>query len=160
VIDGYPKLVTFYQPDLERALRSRVAQLPTVTCAAGVELLGFSETNDGVRARLKLSDGSDAEITTRYLIGADGASSMVRGLIGQDFRGRTYAEDWLIVDARNARNPIDHIEFHCKPRGASPHLPAPGDRERWEFMLSPGETAEQMEQNGEIKRLLAQATGR
>lgn len=155
VIDGYAKLVTFYQPDLEHALRACAATFANVTCATGVELLGFAETHDGLHVRLQQSDGSIAETDVRYLVGADGASSMVRGLIGQDFRGRTYAEDWLIVDAKNVREPIDHIEFHCKPRGASPHLPAPGNRERWEFMLGPGETAEQMEQPDEIKRLLA-----
>ena len=155
VIDGYAKLVTFYQPDLERALRAEAARHASVVCAPGVELLGFSETGNGLRAGLRRADGSRAELAARYLIGADGAGSMVRRLIGQEFRGRSYAEDWLIVDARNSSRPIDHIEFHCRPRGASPHIPAPGARERWEFMLGPGETAEQMERDDEIAKLLA-----
>ena len=40
-IDGHPKLVTFYQPDLERALRNQAATHESVTAATGVELLHF-----------------------------------------------------------------------------------------------------------------------
>ena len=66
-------------------------------------------------------------------------------LIGQDFEGATYAEDWLIVDASSVRTDLDHIEFLCDPRRPTPHMPAPGHRERWEFMLQPGESREEME---------------
>jgi 3-(3-hydroxy-phenyl)propionate hydroxylase len=51
--------------------------------------------------------------------------------------------------------PIGHIEFTCDPRRPTPHMPAPGNRQRWEFMLRPGETREQMEQPETIRALLA-----
>ena len=55
----------------------------------------------------------------------------------------------------NVPNPIDHIDFICDPRRPSPHMPAPGNRQRWEFMLRPGETREEMEQPENIRALLA-----
>ncbi|MEM7919955.1 FAD-dependent monooxygenase, partial [Morganella morganii] len=83
------------------------------------------------------------------------ASSRVRGLIGQEFEGHSYAEDWLIVDAcGRERQAIDHVEFICDHRRPTPHMPAPGGRERWEFMLQPGETREQMEDAERIGQLL------
>jgi 3-(3-hydroxy-phenyl)propionate hydroxylase len=79
---------------------------------------------------------------------------VVRGAIGQEFKGRSYAEDWLIVDAQNVPKPIDHVEFLCDHHRPTPHMVAPGGRERWEFMLKPGETREQMEQLDAIRVLL------
>jgi 3-(3-hydroxy-phenyl)propionate hydroxylase len=108
-----------------------------------------------VSARLTAADGTSQAVRARYLVAADGASSRIRAAIGQDFTGRTYPEDWLIIDARDVANPIDHIEFVCDPRRPSPHMVAPGQRERWEFMLRPGEKREEMERPEAIRELLA-----
>jgi 3-(3-hydroxy-phenyl)propionate hydroxylase len=93
-------------------------------------------------------------VRARYLIGADGASSQVRAAIGEDFEGETYAEDWLIVDALDVPGTFDHVEFLCDPGRPTPHMIAPGGRTRWEFMLRPGETHEEMETDAKIAELL------
>lgn len=155
VIDGYPRLITFYQPDLERALRKQAATHSCVTTVGGIELVGFVDDDKEVTATLASGDGSQTQVRARYLIGADGASSIVRQLIGQDFTGQSYPEEWLIVDAVQSPRNLQVIEFHCRPDGARPHVPAPGNRERWEFMLRPGQTAEQMLADEEIRKLLA-----
>jgi 3-(3-hydroxy-phenyl)propionate hydroxylase len=152
--DGHPKLVTFYQPELEAALRRRTAQYDGVHTALGVALTGFVEHSDGVVATLDAGDGACA-VRAKYLVGADGAGSLVRQLIGQEFAGQTYAEDWLIVDAFGAKNPIDHVEFLCDHRRPTPHMTAPDGRERWEFMLRPGETRVDMESDARVSALLA-----
>ncbi|MGF6138929.1 bifunctional 3-(3-hydroxy-phenyl)propionate/3-hydroxycinnamic acid hydroxylase [Pseudomonas laurylsulfatiphila] len=155
-IDGHPKLVTFYQPDLERAMRGQVSRLKSVTSLGGFELESLVEEADGVVATVRDENGQSHSVRAQYLIGADGASSRVRALIGQEFEGQTYAEDWLIVDARNRhQSAIDHIEFICDPRRPTPHMPAPGGRERWEFMLQPGESREELESPESIARLIA-----
>lgn len=155
-IDGHPKLVTFYQPDLEKALRLQAKQYACVSFRHGYELIGFEQLEQGVLATVQDTTGALHQVQARYLIGADGASSRVRTLIGQDFNGQTYAEDWLIVDARQRENKaIDHVEFICNPVRPTPHMPAPGGRERWEFMLQPGETREQMETPEKLAELLA-----
>lgn len=154
-LDGHPKLVTFYQPELERVLRECVARHSSVETATGIEMLGFSDHGDGVRTELKLADGTTTVVEARYLVAADGAGSMVRKAIGQDFEGSTYAEEWLIVDAERPDQALDDIEFVCDPRRPTPHMPAPGHRERWEFMLHPGESRERMEEEGTVRALLA-----
>jgi 3-(3-hydroxy-phenyl)propionate hydroxylase len=154
-LDGHPKLVTFYQPELEQVLRECVAGHSTVETATGIEMLGFSDHGDRVRAELRLPDGMTTVVEARYLVAADGAGSMVRKAIGQDFEGRTYAEEWLIVDAERPDQALDDIEFVCDPRRPTPHMPAPGHRERWEFMLHPGESRERMEEEGTVRTLLA-----
>ncbi len=153
-IDGHPKLVTFYQPELERALRAYAEGQPSVTARTGVEMVRFEEDGDGVRVAVRTSAGVEAVVRARYLVGADGASSNVRAAIGLDFEGETYGADWLIVDAAGVPDNIDHIEFLCNPDRPTPHMVAPGGRTRWEFMLKPGETREEMETDGAIARLL------
>ncbi|VVN33466.1 3-(3-hydroxy-phenyl)propionate/3-hydroxycinnamic acid hydroxylase [Pseudomonas fluorescens] len=155
-IDGHPKLVTFYQPDLEHAMRSQVSRLKSVNSLGGFELENLLEEADGVVATLRDQNGQMHSVRARYLVGADGASSRVRALIGEEFEGQTYAEDWLIVDIKNRhQTAIDHIEFICDPQRPTPHMPAPGGRERWEFMLQPGESREELESPESIARLIA-----
>jgi 3-(3-hydroxy-phenyl)propionate hydroxylase len=154
LVDGHPKLVTFYQPELEHALRAHAERQQSVTARTGVEMLRFEEGPDGVRAVLRTAAGADAVVHARYLVGADGARSAVRTAIGEDFEGQTYAEDWLVVDALGVPGNIDHVEFLCNPDRPTPHMVAPGGRTRWEFMLKPGETAEQMERDSTIAELL------
>lgn len=155
-IDGHPKLVTFYQPDLEHALRRQVKAADSIRVTTETELLSLQQQEQGVIATVLDSQGNQQTIAARYLVGADGARSLVRGLIGQSFEGETYSEDWLIVDAHHGAKPsVDHVEFICDPRRPTPHMPAPGGRERWEFMLQPNESAEVMEQPEQIEKLLA-----
>ena len=154
-IDGHPKLVTFYQPQLEEVLRRKLSRYEGVRVALGVTLTGLAEEQDRVRCALDLGEGRTASVAARYVIGADGAGSLVRQLIGQQFEGETYAEDWLVVDAKGAERRIDHVEFLCDHRRPVPHMPAPGGRERWEFMMRPGETRAQMENDATVASLLA-----
>ncbi|WP_434575547.1 bifunctional 3-(3-hydroxy-phenyl)propionate/3-hydroxycinnamic acid hydroxylase [Pseudomonas sp. Z3-6] len=154
-LDGHPKLVTFYQPDLEHAMRARYGTFDSVSSMGGMALEGFIEDEEGVTASVIGEDGQTYAIRAKYLVGADGASSKVRTLIGQDFQGSTYAEDWLIVDACNRhRTAINHVEFLCNPQRPTPHMPGPGGRERWEFMLQPGEKREEMEKPENVAKLL------
>lgn len=154
-MDGHPRLVTFYQPELERVLRQRLKAYPEVQVRLGAELTGFSETDEGVRVSISLADGRTEIVQAAFLVGVDGANSFVRRHLGLDFQGQTFAQDWLVVDAQNVPNPIDHVEFLCDPRRPTPHMVAPGNRQRWEFMLQPGETREQMEKPEKIRELLA-----
>jgi len=154
-IDGHPQLVTFYQPELERVLRARLRQYTCVHTALGAELVDFTQDEHGVHATVKQADGQLAKVHARFLVGADGASSFVRHRLGLGFEGKSFTQDWLVVDVRDAPAPLDHIAFTCDPRRPSPHMPAPGNRQRWEFMLHPGETREQMEHPDTIRALLA-----
>jgi len=158
-IDGHPKLATFYQPDMERALRNKIAEHSCVTTLTGVEMERFVDDGASVQVTLKLADERHVTVAAKYLVGADGAGSSVRKAIGQAFRGQTYGEDWLIVDAQQAAGTFDHVEFLCNPKRPTPHMVAPGGRIRWEFMLKPGETREHMESDETIHRLLAPWAG-
>lgn len=153
-VDGHPKLVTFFQPQLEQVLRARLEGSLHVTVALGVSLMSLVQNAKEVIAELQTEDGQTHQVRARYMVGADGANSLVRRLLGQEFKGKTFAEDWLVVDAKQLPTPIDHVEFICDPHRPTPHMVAPGGRQRWEFKLNPGETRAQMEHPDTVKRLL------
>lgn len=154
-VDTHPMQITFYQPDLERTLRHRLAEIDSVTVNLATELVALKQNDEGVIATIRNADGILLEVHVRYLVGADGASSSVRSMIGQGFKGKSFIEDWLIIDAKNPSSPIDHVEFLCDPKRPTPHMVAPNGRQRWEFMLAKGESREKMEKEAEITRLLA-----
>jgi 3-(3-hydroxy-phenyl)propionate hydroxylase len=155
IVDGHPMLVTFYQPELEQLLRAKLANHPSVDVRLGIALEGFTDDGRLVQASLSDGEGNRRQARARFLVGADGANSLVRRLLGLDFEGRTFAQDWLIVDAKDVPNPVDHVEFICDPRRPTPHMVAPGGRQRWEFMLHPGEDPQAMERPESVRRLLA-----
>jgi 3-(3-hydroxy-phenyl)propionate hydroxylase len=154
IVDGHPMLVSFYQPELEAALRRRLSEYPHVEVRLGTTLQTFVDDGRHVHATLEDACGYH-RVRARYLVGADGAGSQVRRALGLDFEGHSFAQDWLIVDALNVPSPIDHVEFLCDPRRPTPRMVAPGGRQRWEFMLRPGENAHEMEREDKVRSLLA-----
>jgi 3-(3-hydroxy-phenyl)propionate hydroxylase len=152
-VDGHPKLVTFFQPQLEQVLRHRLQDMASIQVRLGCELLALEQAATHVMATIR-SGAVEQEVRARYVVGADGANSLVRRLLGKDFKGKTYAEDWLVVDAKHVPVPIDHVEFICDASRPIPHMVAPGGRQRWEFKLRSGETREQMEDPDMVRSLL------
>ena len=156
---GHPRLVTFYQPELEEVLRARLRRYRCVRVETGVTVTAVEPGTDAVGVTLRARDGAAARVEASWVVACDGASSFVRKAVGLDFAGHTYPQDWLIADVRNVPSAIDHIDFFCDPARPHPHMPAPGGRQRWEFMLARGETREAMERPEVIRQLLLPWTG-
>jgi 2-polyprenyl-6-methoxyphenol hydroxylase-like FAD-dependent oxidoreductase len=76
------------QYKLEAVLLEHARSLPAVQIAFGRELIDFEQDDYAVRARIRHSSGGlDEVVQCKYLIGADGARSMVRDQIGAKMVG-------------------------------------------------------------------------
>src|SRR6266446_3577677 len=75
-LSPYPYALIFPQDEHERLLIDRLAEAG-VEVERRTELVDFQEVNDGVRARLKLPDGTLHTCTATYIAGCDGARSTV-----------------------------------------------------------------------------------
>jgi 2-polyprenyl-6-methoxyphenol hydroxylase-like FAD-dependent oxidoreductase len=76
------------QPGLEPILRRRALKAGG-KLLEGHEVSGVAQDADGVTVTIKnLDDGKESKLRTKYLIGADGAHSRVRELLGIPFDGR------------------------------------------------------------------------
>jgi 2-polyprenyl-6-methoxyphenol hydroxylase-like FAD-dependent oxidoreductase len=92
---GMPGWINVPQSTVERLLDARVAAEPLVDLRRGVEVTGLWQDAESVT--VTTSAGSFAGT---HLIGADGAHSRVRALLGLGFSGRAYDDRFLIADIR------------------------------------------------------------
>lgn len=84
------------QYETERILREELA-LRGVQVQRGVRLTGFEHDADGVTATLS-SERGDQTVRAGYLIGADGAHSIVRKTLGLTFEGAAFEEQYMLGD--------------------------------------------------------------
>jgi 2-polyprenyl-6-methoxyphenol hydroxylase-like FAD-dependent oxidoreductase len=80
----------------EGVMRERLAELGHHV-EFGTALTGFQQDDGGVSAHLK-SPGGEKLIRARYLIGADGGRSSIRGALGIDFPGKTLGVRAMVAD--------------------------------------------------------------
>lgn len=140
--NGFPQLAFFYQPDLERVLHDGVARYPHITVKMGVRVEALHDQGDGVTVWTRTGDqGRQTAIRARYVVACDGGRSTVRNLCGIEFTGSTYAQPWLVVDAK-VEAPLADVtsfQFIGNPDRPTVTLPLPGNHHRWEFMVLAGE---------------------
>lgn len=80
----------------ERILRDELA-LRSVPIERGLRVTGVDQDDDGVRATLA-GDGGEQTVQASYLIGADGAHSVVRKALGLTFEGAAFEEQYMLGD--------------------------------------------------------------
>ncbi|MBB5684853.1 FAD-dependent monooxygenase [Sphingobium boeckii] len=86
--DLYPEHAQWIpQYTLEKVLLEKARSLPSVEIRFDTQFLSASQDEDAVHAQIE-SQGEKSDIVSRYLIGADGARSAVRDLIGAKMEGR------------------------------------------------------------------------
>jgi 3-(3-hydroxy-phenyl)propionate hydroxylase len=161
---GYANDYFFYQPELEEVLRAGLARYPNVTVRLGREVTGLEIKDGGACVTLK-----DETIETRWVIGTDGARSMVRKSLGVRLEDLDFEEPWLVVDAE-VDGPISFPDLigvpdtanlqrlsvmMCDPARPATIVPGRGSHRRWEFMLLPGEDDIQMSDPETVAKLVA-----
>ncbi|NUW36009.1 FAD-dependent monooxygenase [Nonomuraea sp. SMC257] len=104
-------LLPVNQRDLERVLHERAAELGA-DVRRGWDVLSFSQTDDRVDVVVRAPDGTGTTVTTRYLVGCDGARSLVRKQAGIAFSG---VSDDGVVDRTALIGPSDR--FRLVPGG-------------------------------------------
>lgn len=93
---GGVALTVIDESDTERILQTRLEALGGAV-QRGTELLSFHFEDDGVTATLRDASG-EREVRSRYLVGADGAHSLVRRVAGIPFEGSAYPEQFILAD--------------------------------------------------------------
>jgi 3-(3-hydroxy-phenyl)propionate hydroxylase len=150
---GWPSSVFFHQPTFEGILRRTVSDTG-VDVRLGARAVTFRPDDDGVDVGLE--DGT--ALRARYVVGCDGARSTVRAVVGTALRDTGFEESWLVVDLLLADDvpglPTRCLQV-CDP--ARPHtlVPMPAPRFRFEFMLLPGESEDDVRSDGVIAGLMS-----
>ncbi len=92
----FPFRVQCEQYHLARLLARKLEEQPNARVLFGHRMLGYADTSSGIEVSLE-SPYAIEKIAADYLIGADGANSVVRKLMGVEFDGFTYPEKFLCL---------------------------------------------------------------
>lgn len=153
---GWPFANGFAQPDLEKVLDTAVKSCPNVTLMRGWEATDVQQSDSEAVVELRRTSPVSGEgeherdairsVHAKFVIGADGANSFVQRKMDNKFVDLGFAFDWLVVNLRwKPGNERDFgIQNICDPARPTSVVPGGPGRRRWEFMLLPGETAEEM----------------
>jgi 4,5-epoxidase len=146
------------QADIEASLRNRLTDVGG-TVQWNHRVVSVEDT--GERASVRLADGT--VIHADWVIGADGAHSVVRKASGIEFPGAPRVERLLIADVcADLDSPRDAVMFSAGPTGLLGAFPLPGDNV-WRLM-APATGADQADPDpqailSELETGLAQHTG-
>lgn len=94
-----PAFINLQQFYAEAYLVDRVAELPAVDLRWRNKVTGLEPHNDHVVLTVQTPDGP-YRIAAQYVIACDGAKSSLRGMVGADFAGQVFEDQFLIADVR------------------------------------------------------------
>jgi 2-polyprenyl-6-methoxyphenol hydroxylase-like FAD-dependent oxidoreductase len=131
VDSAFPFTLTTAQTETERVLGEHLQSLG-VTVERGVELVALSQDGNGVHLTLRHHDGTTEEAAASWVIGADGARSAVRKLVGTKLAGSFVGERFLLgdVDAEHSLD-LDSMHTFFAPDGPVVVLPMRDGRMRF-----------------------------
>jgi len=93
----YPYLLFLPQSETEAILNEHMESLGT-KAERGVELVSLDQQADSVHARLRHPNGQEEDVKARWVIGCDGAHSLVREACGIPFEGHDVALHFFLGD--------------------------------------------------------------
>ena len=158
-LSGWAQMNMFYQPDFEAMMLARLRQSPHVGIHHGQELVALDQCENHVT--LEFADPGNPQdrtsVKARYVIGADGARSMVRDLLGIVPIDLGFAYDWLVVDVVPHEDRVwqPYVIQHCNPARPTTLVGSGPKRRRWEFMRLPDESIEELNTAEMTWKLLA-----
>jgi 3-(3-hydroxy-phenyl)propionate hydroxylase len=155
---GWYASYRFHQPELERVLRDELRRWPSVSLKLRTEVFALDQEADAVMVRYEdLSTGGLANCRARYVVGCEGARSLVRRLMGAPMEDLGFHERWLVLDAilRRPRPDLgDHSVQYCSRQRPATYVRGTGNRRRWEIAVLPGEDDDTVTQRAKVLELL------
>nr|WP_176392324.1 bifunctional 3-(3-hydroxy-phenyl)propionate/3-hydroxycinnamic acid hydroxylase [Sphingomonas sp. CDS-1] len=144
-----------HQPGIERAIRARLAGDPLVDLVTGLAFIRHEDDGEGVTSYWQ-GEAGPVEVRSRFLVGCDGAWSPVREGAGLTLDDLCFDEPWLVLDVEvEPGNGLPTVNTqYCDPDRPTTYVIMGNSRRRFEFMLKPDETAEQMLSDDAIAELL------
>lgn len=151
---GFSRRNAFIQPQVDNVLLQGLKQYPKTEVLFSRQLMEFSQDAQSVTLKMQNKQGQDEVVKAQYLIACDGGNSVVRRTLNIGFDGKTAPNQWIVIDIENDPLATPHIYLCCDP--VRPYVSAalPHGIRRFEFMVMPGETQEELSKPENIHKLL------
>ena len=151
----------YHQPQLEAALRSGLSRFSHLHFKEAWTLTALKDSDSGVQGTLVATrdESTQHHIHAKYVVGCDGARSLVREQLGADQGYETLAEpqSWVVVDGV-LNHPLNQPEWsvqYCDPARPATGIFINALRRRWELMVLPGEDGESLLEEDVLWALLS-----
>jgi len=127
-----PAFINLQQYYAEAFLAVRAAELPNLEIRWKNDVVALEQDAEGVRLGIETPDGRYS-IAADHVVACDGSRSPLRALLGEESKGRTFRDRFLIADIRMQ---ADSLATDRPEPGASPLGAASFPAERW-FWFDP-----------------------
>ena len=162
--DGHkmPAFINLQQFYAEAYLVDRVQELPAIDLRWRNKVIALERHNDHVVLTIETPDGA-YHLSASYVVACDGARSSLRGMVGADFQGQVFEDQFLIADVKmTAEFPTERWFWFDPPfhagRSALLHR-QPDDVWRIDLQLSPDADATVERRPENVKPRIARMLG-
>jgi 3-(3-hydroxy-phenyl)propionate hydroxylase len=146
--NGWYSSYRFHQPDLEKILRKKIAASELITLATGFNVTHIEQQSEHITVfGEEVGGDSGRAFTGRFVVGCDGANSIVRKFISDNKTDFGFNERWLVIDAVLKREKPSLGDFtiqHCGRHRPATYVRCPGMRRRWEISLNPQDSTSEV----------------
>jgi 3-(3-hydroxy-phenyl)propionate hydroxylase len=94
-----PAFINLQQFYAEAYLVDRVKDIPAIDLRWNNKVIGLEQRNDGIVLSIETPDGP-YRLRARYVAACDGARSSLRRMVGAEFTGKVFEDQFLIADVR------------------------------------------------------------
>ena len=149
----------FNQPELEQVLREGLRRFERVQVLLRHEVLAVQDEGEQVRLTVRSPDHVEPlNLHARYVVGCDGARSMLRCAMGSPMHDLGLRQPWLVFDVLlrdNAPELPEHTVQYCDPARPMTWCNVTGRRRRWEIMVLPGDDPVELVKPESLWRLVS-----
>lgn len=139
--NGWHPSYRFHQPSTEALLRRSFESYDNAVVHLGAAVVSVDETADGVVVEYKdRRSGSLDRVSASFVVGCDGARSVIRQAMGAKLIDLGFEERWLVVDVLLKQDMPELGEYtiqYCDPVRPMTYCRSPANRRRWEMALGP-----------------------
>ena len=141
---GWHEAYRFYQPHAERVLRAGVGRFARIDVRLRCDVFAVEDKGDHVALTYEYENpaGAVLDAAAGYVVGCDGARSVVRRCMGAEQEDLHSHERWLVLDIilKRLKPELTDITTQiCDPARPTTMIRMVGLRRRWELMLMPGD---------------------
>lgn len=151
---GLAPVVCHYQPDLDAFVQSEAERRGCIFLRGRSAASLDANSADGTRIIL---DSGDI-VSSRWLVGCDGASSWTRKAVGLRLEDWKFDQQWLVVDVElhdhDAVALPEVLQQICDPQRPATFVPGHSRYRRWEFQIQPDDDLAVLTTNAGIWSLL------
>lgn len=151
---GWSRRNAFIQPQVDEILYQGLQRFKDTRVLFEQSVTDITQDAEGVTLTLEDSKGQPRTLRARYVVACDGGNSFIRRALNVPFEGRTKPNQWIVVDVRNDPLGTPHIDMHCDPERPYVSAALPHGIRRFEFMVMPGETEEELSKPENLAKLM------